>query len=62
MFRLLDLIASMVRHHPVHSAAIANRVLQTIPRTPGRPLLQRWRHQTFAQRAVEPSQISISRH
>jgi hypothetical protein len=31
MFRLLDLIASMVRHHPVHSAAIENRVLQTIP-------------------------------
>jgi hypothetical protein len=25
MFRLFDLIAAMVRHHPVHSAAIADR-------------------------------------
>lgn len=35
MLELLDLIARMARRHPFQSAAIANRVLQTIPSGPG---------------------------
>lgn len=32
MLALFDLIAAMACGHPIHSAAIANRVLKTIPR------------------------------
>lgn len=32
MLRLFDLIAGIARHHPIHSVAIANRVLQTVLR------------------------------
>lgn len=32
MLRLFDLIAGIARHHPIHSAVIANRVLQTVLR------------------------------
>ena len=63
MLRLFDLIAGIARPHPIHSVAIANRVLQSVPRDRGLLLVGfagGFRRSELAQ--ITPRDLTFSRN